>query len=170
MDSYGQDLDFDPGVLNPIDEVLEVLSSDLDAHITRPSAQELMVACRGQWATYQLHCYWQSDLWALHVAALMDLQIAKDRRPEVTRLLADINARLWIGHFELNPDEWVPIYRHSLLLRGQKQVAREQLEDLIDAAIGECDRFFPTFKLVVARNFSTEQAIEASILETHGEA
>lgn len=170
MDSRGEGLALNTNLGNPIDDVLEFLSGEVEAHITRPSSQELMVACRGQWATYQLHCYWQADLCTLHAASLMEIHVKPERRNEVTRLLANINARLWVGHFELNPDEWVPIYRHSLLLRGQEHVAREQLEDLVDAAIGECDRFYPSFQLVISRDLTTEDAMKASILETDGEA
>ena len=61
-------------------------------------------------------------------------------------------------------------FRHGLLLRGQDRVAREQVEDMMEVAIGECDRFYPAFQLVLLAEHDPEQALKAAMIETVGEA
>ena len=58
----------------------------------------------------------------------------------------------------------------GLLLRGQDRVAKEQVEDMIEVAIGECDRFYPAFQLVLLADQSPAEALQAAMVETVGEA
>ena len=46
----------------------------------------------------------------------------------------------------------------------------EQLEDLVDISLNECERFYPAFQFVVWGGKKPAEAIEAAILETCGEA
>ena len=49
-------------------------------------------------------------------------------------------------------------------------LAVEQLEDLMDIAVGECDRFFPAFQFVLWGGRSAQDALDSAMLETVGEA
>ena len=155
---------------NPIDMVEDVLNPDERLHLTRPSPQELLIVSPGQWAQYRLHCIWQIDLQALHTAALMDLTIEPANTPKITELLCLINSRLWIGHFEFSDEGTAPVFRHGHLLRGQGGIAREQVEDLIEVAIGECDRFYPAFQIALLTDQSPAEALQAALIETVGQA
>ncbi len=155
---------------NPIDTVEDVLTLDQSLQLTRPSTRELLVVTRGQWTSYHLHCFWQTELQALHTAAMMDLPVSDAQKPAIMELMCLINARLWIGHFEFADEETKPVFRHGLLLRGQDRVAKEQVQDMIDVTIGECDRFYPAFQLVLLANHEPEAALRAAMIETVGEA
>ena len=161
---------FDNFAENPIDTVEDVLTPDDNLQLTRPSSRELLIVTPGQWARYRLHCFWQTELQALHTAAMMELTIDVDKRPAIMELMCLINARLWIGHFEFSDEGTNPVFRHGLLLRGQERVAREQVEDLMEVAIGECDRFYPAFQLVLLADHTPQKALEAAMIETVGEA
>jgi len=161
---------FDTFVENPIDTVEDVLTPDDSLQLTRPSSRELLVVTPGQWASYRLHCFWQTELQALHTAAMMELKIGEDHRAKIMELMCLINARLWIGHFEFSDDDQMPVFRHGLLLRGQDRVARAQVEDMMEVAIGECDRFYPAFQLVLLADHEPKKALEAAMIETVGEA
>lgn len=164
------DTSFDLIAENPIDTVEDLLTPDDSLQLSRPSARELLVVTPGQWASYRLHCFWQTELQALHAAAMIDLAVPKEARANIMELICLINARLWIGHFELSDEDAMPVLRHGLLLRGQERVARGQVEDLMEVAIGECDRFYPAFQLVLLANYSPAEALEAALIETVGEA
>ena len=161
---FGMDRD------NPIDMVEDVLHPDDRLHLTRPSPQELLIVTPGQWAQYRLHCFWQMDLQALHTAALMDLTIGAEKRSKMMELMCLVNSRLWIGHFEFSDDGTAPVFRHGHLLRGQGGIAREQVEDLIEVAIGECDRFYPAFQIALLTDQSPDEALQAAMIETVGQA
>ena len=52
----------------------------------------------------------------------------------------------------------------------QAGVSHEQIEDLVDVAVGECDRFYPAFQFVIWGGRAPQDALAASLLETQGEA
>jgi len=55
-------------------------------------------------------------------------------------------------------------------LRGTEGLRPEQLNDLVEVAITESERFYPAFQYVVWAGKSPADALTASILETVGEA
>ena len=170
MGALSVDSSFNRAGDNPIDVVEHVLNPDDRLHLTRPSPQELLIVTPGQWAQYRLHCFWQMDLQALHTAALMDLTIPAEKITQINALMCLINSRLWIGHFEFSDEGTAPVFRHGHLLRGQGSIAPEQVEDLIEVAIGECDRFYPAFQITLLTDQSPEEALQAALIETVGEA
>ena len=83
-----------------------------------------------------------------------------------------INEQLWIGHFELWSGNGSLLFRHATLLDGLEDggISLEQAESLIDAAMGELDRFYPVFQFVLWGGKSPAEAISAAMVETRGEA
>jgi hypothetical protein len=57
-----------------------------------------------------------------------------------------------------------------VLLRGQRGATVEQLEDLLDVAIQECERHYPAFQFVIWGGRTPEEAMQAAMLEPMGEA
>ena len=80
------------------------------------------------------------------------------------------NERLWLGHFGIEREDGMPVYRHAVLLRGAPGVSAESLEDMVDIAITECERFFPAFQFVLWGGKSASDALEAAMLDCAGEA
>src|SRR5215475_1898832 len=64
----------------------------------------------------------------------------------------------------------LPMFRHAIPLRGTEGLKPEQLNDLVEVAISESERFYPAFQYVVWAGKSPTDALTASILETVGEA
>jgi hypothetical protein len=56
------------------------------------------------------------------------------------------------------------------LLRGAFGTSVEQIEDLVEISLSECERFFPAFQLVVWGGKSAEEAIAAAMIDPIGEA
>jgi hypothetical protein len=84
--------------------------------------------------------------------------------------LASVNERLWLGHFGLWNEEGVPMFRHAVLLRGLGSASMEQIEDLVDIALNECERFYPAFQFVLWGGKTAQDAVAAALLDTVGEA
>jgi hypothetical protein len=76
---------------------------------------------------------------------------------------------LGIGHFHIDSIEGLPAYRHTLLLRGGT-LSAEQVEDLLDIALHETDRFYPAFQYVIWGGQTPINAIATVAFETVGEA
>ena len=154
---------------NPIDLVEEIVSANDWAH-DRASEEELMVEISGRWCNYRLYFVWQEELCAMHFSCGFDMKVPKGRRAAVYELLALANEKLWLGHFDLSSDDNSPAFRHAVLLRGVGAGSAEQVEDLVDIAVSECERFYPAFQLVLARGKRPAEAIDASMIDPVGEA
>ena len=92
------------------------------------------------------------------------------RRAALYELLALANERLWIGHFGMESEDGMPLFRHAVLLRGAPGVSAESLEDMVDIAITECERFYPAFQFVLWGGKTPAEALQAAMLECAGEA
>ena len=62
------------------------------------------------------------------------------------------------------------LFRHTIPLRGVSGVSVEQLEDMVDTAVGECERLFPALQLVIWGGQKVEEAMAAAMMDTVGEA
>jgi hypothetical protein len=80
-----------------------------------------------------------------------------------------INEKLWLGHFDLCSEDLVPMFRHTMLMRGGN-ASIEPLEDLVDIALNECERYFPAFQFVLWGGKSPREALNAAMLDPVGEA
>lgn len=156
-------------VSNPLD-IAEQLILDRDWLCDRPVDEELVAEVQSSWCNYRIWFTWQAELGVLIFSCAYDTKIHEKHRAKVFPLLAAVNEKLWLGHFDLSSDDGLIMYRHSQLLRGAGGATAEQLEDLLDIAITECNRFYPAFQSVMWGGNSCEQALEIAMMDTVGEA
>ena len=154
---------------NPIDLVEEIVIANDWAH-DRASDEELVVEISGRWCEYRLYFVWQEEISALHFSCGFDMKVSKGRRSAVYELLALANEKLWLGHFDISAEDNSPAFRHAVLLRGVLAASAEQVEDLVDIALSECERFYPAFQFVVWGGKSPAQAIASAMIDPVGEA
>lgn len=158
-----------PSAINPIDLLEEFVSAN-EWRFDRTADAEMTVELTGSWCDYRLYFVWQEDLGAVYFSCLFDVRIPGHKRPATDHLLALINEKLWLGHFDVCSEDLVPMFRHTLLVRGASRVSVEQFEDVVEIAFSECERFFPAFQFVLWGGKSPEDALAAAMLETVGEA
>ncbi len=154
---------------NPIDLVEEIVQANEWTH-DRASDEEMVVEIAGRWCDYRLLFIWQREVSALHFSCGFEMKVPKPRRGAVFELLAVVNERLWLGHFDLSPRDASPAFRQGVLLRGASGACVEQIEDLVDIAVSECERFYPAFQLVVWGGKAAEEALAAAMIDPMGEA
>jgi hypothetical protein len=153
---------------NPID-LLEELVSANEWRFDRTNDGEMVVEIGGNWCDYRMYFAWQEDLSAVYFSCLFDVRIPPQKRLQTADLVAMINEKLWLGHFDLCSEDLVPMFRHTMLMRGGNP-SIEPLEDLVDIALNECERFFPAFQFVLWGGKSPREALDAAMLEPVGEA
>jgi len=154
---------------NPIDLVERFVVANEWAH-DRASEEEMIVEISGRWCDYRLYFLWQEELNALHFSCGFDLKVPKRRRGPFYELLALANERMWLGHFDLAAGDTSPAFRYAVLLRGIGSTSVEQVEDLVDIALAECERFYPAFQLVTWHGKRPEDAMATALIEPIGEA
>ena len=154
---------------NPLDLLEELASTQGWPHM-RAADDEFVTEPSRRWCAYKLHFIWQKDLDALHLHCSIEIKVPEAKRRDINDLLASINERLWLGHFEVAADDPMPTFRHTLLTRGQFAPGVEQLEDLVEVALDECDRYYPAFQFVLWAGHPPDEAISAALIDTVGEA
>ena len=154
---------------NPIDLVEEIVQANEWIH-DRASDEEMVVEIAGRWCDYRLFFVWQREINALHFTCAFEMKVPKARRGAIFELLAVVNERMWLGHFDVTADTQSPSFRQGVLLRGAAGASVEQIEDLVDIAVSECERFYPAFQLVVWGGKPAEEALAAAMIDPVGEA
>ncbi len=154
---------------NPLD-VMEQIVGGYEWAFDRRTDTEMAAEAPGKWCDYGLYFSWSREISAMHFTCAFDLKVPSAQRRNLFELLALANERLWIGHFGMDPDDGMPLFRHSVLLRGAPGASVESLEDMIDIALTECERFYPAFQFVLWGGKSPTEALECAMLECAGEA
>lgn len=154
---------------HPMD-MIEHLATINDWTFERSADDEISISVSGGWTDYNVTINWQDDLETLHLACMFELRVPEVRIDEAQRLIARINEQLWIGHFDLWHSEGALMYRHGQLFAGGSAPTAEQCEALMQTAIETCERYYQSFQFVLWAGKAAEQALEASLFETVGQA
>ena len=155
--------------LHPLD-IIERFVEGNDWTFDRRNDEELAVQAPGRWCDYSLHFAWNKTVDAMHFTCAFDIRVPSEKFGSIYELLAVVNERLWLGHFSIWEDEGLPMFRHALPMRGAPKPSFEQVEDLLDTAFLECERFYPAFQYVVWGGKSAREALDSALVETVGEA
>jgi len=154
---------------NPIDLLEEIVQANEWAH-DRASDEEMVVEVSGRWCDYRMFFLWQQHTSALHFSCGFDMKVPKGRRGGVYELLAAVNEKMWIGHFDLWTQDGLIMYRHALVLAGGVEASSRQCEALLGTALDACERYFPAFQFVVWAGKPAREALDAAMFETQGQA
>ena len=131
---------------------------------------EVCAEVPGSWATYQLRAVWRREDNVLQLICLPDIRVAEDKRGAVCEVLALINEQLWLGHFDVWSNGAVLLYRLALLLGPDGLLSLGQAHTAIEAAIEECDRFYPAFQFILWGNKTPAEALASALVDAAGEA
>jgi hypothetical protein len=147
MSQIAEQDEFFEEVSNPLDGVEEILYANQWV-FDRMTNDELTVQITGKMGEYKLFFQWQEEYSAMTFSCQYDLDIHRSAVDEARRMMSTINAGLWLGHFDLREGD-IPCFRHTTLFRGMTQTSGvEPLEDLVDIALSECERFYPVFEIL----------------------
>ena len=155
--------------LNPIDVVEEVIYSKKWT-FSRADDYELVAEIASKWCQYRFYFTWSEQIRAISLTVTFDLKFPHAKIKDAQELLALINEKLWIGHFDITSKNGIPAYRHTVLSFPEDEVLHHQLENLVDIAIYECEKFYPAFQLVLFEDSDPGRALAISTFDTIGAA
>ena len=131
---------------------------------------EISGEIKGSWANYTVRGVWRREDHVLQLLCLPDIRVPEDKRSAVFELLSLVNEQLWVGHFDLWSNGSVLLYRHGLLLGDDGLLSLSQAQVAVEAAVVECDRFYPAFQFVRWGDKSPAEALASSMVDAAGEA
>lgn len=135
-------------VSNPLDSVEDILHAN-DWIFDRMTEDELHVQITGKMGEYKLFFHWQEQYSAMQFVCQFDLDVKREAMDMAAKTMTSINSGLWLGHFDFREGTEIPCFRHTTLFRGQTQTSgAEHIEDLVDIALAECERYYPVFDIL----------------------
>jgi len=152
---------------------VEMLAQLFEAHgwpCEFVSEDEISGEIQGSWTTYQVRGIWRAEDRVLQLLCLPDIRVSQAKRADAFELLALINEQLWIGHFDVWSQGGVLLYRHGLMLGDEGLLGLSMAQAAVEAAVAECDRFYPAFQFVLWGDKSPRQALDAALVDAAGEA
>ena len=106
----------------------------------------------------------------LQLLCLPDVRVPQTKRREMFELLALVNEQLWLGHFDIWSNGGVLLYRHGILLGDDGLLSLGQAQAVVEAAVSECDRFYPAFQFVRWGDKKPADALASALVDPAGEA
>lgn len=154
--------------LDPLDVVEHVLTAE-NLQFDRTEDGDLAFSLSGDWKDYELWFAWRPEADCLQLCLSIDQKVVAEQRPAAHELIAVVNQRLWLGHFEVWDDGEI-IFRHAMALMTGERPTLAQAAAMIDIAVEAADRFYPAFDFLVRGSKTPADAIAACMFETVGEA
>lgn len=154
---------------NPID-VVETILNHQSYTLERRSLNEVVVEVQGKWNNMLVFFSWQESMQCLHISCLMDVEGKRDENHKIFELLALINEDIWVGHFSYWAEKQMPVFRHSIFCNQQNPHFCNQIAQVFEIAIRECERMYPIFNVVLTKGMNPSQALMPLSMLTVGEA
>ncbi|PPR47681.1 MAG: hypothetical protein CFH19_00291 [Alphaproteobacteria bacterium MarineAlpha5_Bin9] len=152
---------------NPIDHVEDIIYSK-QWNFSRSTDDELVAEIGSRWGTYRLYFSWSKAIKAINFTITFDTKFAVNNN--IHELLALINEKLWIGHFDITSKGGILAFRHTIMVINDKDIMYSQIEEILDIIICECEKYYPAFQYLFFDNQSPQNALEFSSMETIGQA
>ena len=154
---------------NPIDVVEDVVHSKKWT-FSRADDHELVAEIASHWCVYRLYFSWSEQIKAINFTVTFDIKFPESKSKLAYELLAHINEKLWIGHFDITSKNGIPAYRHTVLKPYGNEILYNQLEDLVDIAIHECEKYYPAFHIILFEDSKPQEALKLCEIDTLGRA
>ena len=106
----------------------------------------------------------------LHFTLTLDLKPTAARQTAISKLILMANERLWLGHFDYWIEDQVVLFRHTLPMLDRVEPDPGEIRAVLAAATDAVNMFVPAFNFVIWAGKSPEEAIDAALFETDGEA
>ena len=164
-----QQLDLDREEAAPVD-MLAALFEARGWPCEMVGEDELLTEVKGSWTSYQLRAIWRHEDNVLQLLAMPDIRVPDDKFAVICEALALINEQLWLGHFDIWSNSGVVLYRNGIMLGSDAMLGLDQAQLAVEAAIDECDRFYPVFQFILWGDKSPQDALAAALIDTQGEA
>ncbi|SCA57037.1 conserved hypothetical protein [Candidatus Terasakiella magnetica] len=151
-------------------DVLEHLAEQRGWLLESLTNGDLVMESVGENCTYLIQFSWSDEYQSLHMSCSMDMRLSQKSAGNVNDLLASINSKLWIGHFAVMAGLNAPAFRHTIMMGNAGFEKAQEIEEIIEIGLGECERFYPAFQFAAFNNMPGQQAMDCALMECVGQA
>ena len=155
--------------LNPIDIVEDVIYQKKWS-FSRADDYELVANISSKWCEYRLYFTWSENVRAISFTITFDLKCPQSKLLKAYELIGLIKEKLWIGHFDITSKNGIPAFRHTILSNTDSDFLHKKLEDVVDIAIYECEKYYPSFQQVLFDSIAPSKSLVFSNFDIIGTA
>ncbi|NIZ14431.1 YbjN domain-containing protein [Phaeobacter sp. HF9A] len=155
--------------LHPID-IVENLACSHDWDFDRIADDQIAMAVEGQWRTYSLTLAWSDYDETLRMVCSFEMEPPEAKVPQLYELINHMNDQCWAGAFNYWPEHKLMLYRYGLVLSGGQMATPEQVGAIVEAAVSNCERYYPAIQLMVWGERPAKEAMQVAIAEAYGRA
>jgi len=155
--------------LNPIDIVEEVIH-EKNWSFSRADEYELVADINSKCCEYRLYFTWSENIRAMSFTITFDLKFPQSIITKAYELIGLINEKLWLGHFDITSKNGIPAFRHTILSNADSDFLHKKLENLVDIAIYECEKYYPSFQHVLFDEVEPSDSLLFTNFEVLGSA
>ena len=155
--------------LNPIDIVEEVIY-EKKWSFSRADEYELVADISSKWCQYRLYFTWSENIRAISFTITFDLKFPQNKIIKAYELIGLINEKLWLGHFDITSKNGIPAFRHTILSNADSDFLHKKLENLVDIAVYECEKYYPSFQQVLFDEIEPSESLLFANYEVLGSA
>ncbi len=154
---------------NPIDYIEEQVYK-LDVDFFRYSPNHLNLNYRGQWRNYSVVFIWDEQNKIISVSSHFDITKKEKINKNIYSLVSIVNEKINLGYFHYCSKLDTVFFKYHVSVKGFDYLTEEQIQDILNVVIDECDKYFPAFYLFFFKKQDPKYALSASLIETNGEA
>ncbi len=156
-------------VLSPLQMASDLLvSKELSVEPVGPF--EIAAEVLDGFAPFNIFVMWRPEQQSIMFNCTISNPIPAEKVHDIEELLIQLNARMWVGHFEIAPEDGLVGFRYNLLLHGVGYPTLEQLDEIYETAVSECNRIYPALQFIIIEGRKAKDAALAAMVETMGEA
>ncbi len=157
-------------ISNPLDSVEDLLASH-DWVFSRTNSDELVVDVKGRYSNYRMLFIWQDEFSAMQFVCQYDFPVSDANAEQLPIALMLMNSELWLGAFDIDQQTGFPVFRYNSLFRGMTQTSgAEHIEDLVEIALSECERFFSVFHMLSLEERMDDANLRLALMTAAGES
>ncbi len=152
--------------VNPLDgaeELFKIQGWDFE----RLHEDEITLHMTGQHGEYEIKISWQEHHNAiLFSCEYTDMCLREHRMEHAIATIYNINKKIWLGHFDLSKENNAPIFKYTSLIGNSPVI--EHIENLIDIALNECERFHSVFDLLTSSEQPDPNQLVLALMDNGG--
>lgn len=149
---------------NPLDVFWRVAIAE-NYERERICLNELHLSVPGHWCDHHVALSWCPEEEMLKLFLAFDSKVPGGRSDHICRLMALINERLCVGHFDYWGLDDSLVYRDAVLLSGKARLGAAQAMAMIASALSAAEKGYPACQYVLWAGMSPEEALDTAIVE-----
>ena len=154
---------------NPIDFIEEQIYR-FGVDFWRDSPNQLNLNYTGQWRSYNVLFNWDEQNEIISVSSHFDITKKEKINKNIYSLVSTVNEKINLGYFHYCAKLDIVFFKYHVSIKGFDYLTEEQIQDILNVVINECEKYFPAFYLFFFKKQDPKYVLRASLIETNGQA